>query len=166
MSHEPQIQARDAQHYAAIPMTVTMDGLAAAVDEGFPELFGWLAGQGIAPNGPPFIRFLVIDMARDLQIELAVPVAAPVTGSGRIQPGTLPAGKYAVLRHTGLYDGLTASNAALQDWAQQQGIEFDTWATAEGSAWRSRAEHYLTDPTKEPDPAKWETDVAYLTTQA
>ena len=44
MSHEPQIQARGAQHYAGIPMTVTMDGLPAAVDEGFPELFGWLAG--------------------------------------------------------------------------------------------------------------------------
>ena len=34
--------------------------------------------------------------------------------------------------------------------------------TAEGSAWRSRAEHYLTDPSQEPDPAKLETDVAIL----
>ena len=25
------------------------------------------------------------------------------------------------------------------------------------------AEHYLTDPSREPDPAKWEVDVAYLT---
>jgi effector-binding domain-containing protein len=166
MSQEPQIQARDAQHYAAIPMTVTMQSLSGAVDEGFPELFGWLGGQGIAPAGPPFIRYRVIDMAADLQIELGVPVATPVTGSGRIQPGTLPAGKYAVLRHTGPYDGLIASNAALQNWAHERGIEFDAWDTAEGSAWRSRAEHYLTDPSQEPNPAKWETDVAYLTTQA
>ena len=42
-------------------------------------------------------------------------------------------------------------------------IQFDTWDTSQGSAWRSRAEHYLTDPSQEPDPAKWETDVAYLT---
>ena len=166
MSQEPQIQARDERHYAAIPMTVTMQGLAGAVDEGFPELFGWLGSQGIAPAGPPFIRYRVIDMTGDLQIELGVPVAAPVTGSGRIQPGTLPAGKYAVLRHTGPYDGLIASNAALQDWADERGIEFDTWGTAEGSAWRYQAEHYLTDPSQEPDPGKWETDVAYLTTQA
>ena len=69
-------------------------------------------------------------------------------------------------RHTGPYDGLIASNAALQDWADERGIEFDTWGTAEGSAWRNRAEHYLTDPSQEPDPGKWETDVAYLTTQA
>jgi hypothetical protein len=146
MSHEPQIQERAAQHYAAIPMTVPMDGLSSAVDSAFPELFGWLASQGITPAGPPLIRYLVIDMAGELQIELAVPVAAPVIASGRIQPGTLPEG----------------SNAVLLRWAQEHGIEFDTWDTAQGSAWRSRAEHYLTDPSQEPDPAKWETDVAFL----
>ena len=162
MSQEPQIQERAAQHYAGIPMTVTMDGLSSAVDSAFSELFGWLASQGITPAGPPLIRYLVIDMAGDLRIEMAVPVAAPVTVSGRIQPGILPGGRYVVLRHTGPYDGLIASNAALQKWAQEQGIQFDTWDTAQGSAWRGRAEHYLTDPSQEPDPAKWETDVAYL----
>lgn len=162
MSREPQIQARAAQHYAAIPMTVTMDSLSGAVDEGFPELFGELAGQGIAPAGPPFIRYLVIDMAVALRIELGVPAAAPVTASGRIRPGTLPEGRYAVLRHTGPYDGLAASNAALLRWADEHAITFDTSDTAEGLAWRGRAEHYLTDPSQEPDPGRWETDVAYL----
>ena len=113
MSHEPQIQERPAQHYAGIPVTVTMDGLSSAIDSAFSELFGWLAGQGITPAGPPFIRYLVIDMPGELQVEMAVPVAAPITASGRIQSGTLPGGRYAVLRHTGPYDGLIASNAAL-----------------------------------------------------
>ena len=166
MSHEPQIQARAAQHYAAIPATVAMDGISAAVDDAFPELFGWLAGQGIAPAGPPLIRYKVIDMAGQLEIELGVPVAAPVAGSGRIQPGVLPEGRYAVLRHTGPYDGLVASNAALQQWGQEQGLEFDTRDTPAGSAWRGRAEHYLTDPSQEPDPAKFETDVAFLIREA
>ena len=44
MSNEPQIQARAAQHYATIPVTVTMDSISGAVDEAFPELFdGWPA---------------------------------------------------------------------------------------------------------------------------
>jgi effector-binding domain-containing protein len=163
MSNEPQIEARAEQPYAGIPATVAMDGIAAAVDDAFPELFGWLASQGIPPAGPPFIRYLVIDMAADLRIELGVPVAAPVAASGRIQPGTLPAGRYAVLRHTGPYDGLIASNAALLAWADEHGIEFDVTADGEVSTWRARAEHYITDPSKEPDPAKWETDVAFLT---
>lgn len=163
MTREPQIQARAAQHYAGIPATVTMDTISTAVDSGFAELFGWLAGNGIGPAGPPFIRYLVIDMAGDLQIELGVPVSAPVTGSGRVQPGVLPAGRYAVLRHTGSYDGLVASNGALQQWAAGHGVQFDTQDTARGSAWGGRVEHYLTDPSQQPDPAKWATDVAYLT---
>ena len=81
MSQEPKIEERAAQHYAGIQATVPMGGISGAVDDAFPELFGWLAGQGIAPSGPPFIRYLVIDMAGKMQIELGVPVAAPVTAS-------------------------------------------------------------------------------------
>src|SRR5262249_48917088 len=126
MSHEPQIQTRAVQHYAAIPATVALDGISAAVDDTLPALFNWLASQGIAPAEPPLIRYLVIDMAKELQIELGVPVAAPVTASGRVQPGVLPKSRYAVLRHTRPYDGLVASNAALLQWAQEKGIEFNT----------------------------------------
>ncbi len=166
MSREPQIQVRAAQAYAGIRMTVAMDTISDAVDEAFPELFGWLGENGIAPGGPPLIRYLVIDMAAELEIELAVPVDAPVTASGRVQPGVLPAGRYVVLRHTGPYDGLIASNAALQQWARDHGVAFDSRDTAKGSAWRGRVEHYLTNPAKEPDPAKWEVDVAYLVSEA
>jgi effector-binding domain-containing protein len=163
MSQEPRLQTRAAQPYAGIRATVTMDGISGAVDEAYPELFGWLGANGVAPSGPPFIRYLVIDMAADLEIELGVPVGVPVTGSGRVQPGVLPPGEYAVLRHAGSYDGLIAANAALQDWAREQGIAFDAWDTDKGEAWHGRFEHYLTDPSSEADPAKWETDVAYLT---
>src|SRR3984957_16467260 len=175
MDPEVQIQRREAQSYAAIPMQVTMESLAAAVDQAFPELFGWLARHAIAPAGPPFIRYLVIDMAAGLQIEMGVPVAMAIDDGGsdgdsgdggRITPGVLPAGRDVVLRHTGPYDGLIASNAALQRWAEEQGITFDSWDTPEGTAWRARAEHYLTNPAAEPDPSKWEVDVAYLITES
>jgi effector-binding domain-containing protein len=166
VSQEPRIEERTAQHYAGIQATVPMGGISAAVDEAFPELFGWLAGTRTAPAAPPFIRFLVIDMEALLQLELGVPVAVPVTGSGRIKAGVLPAGRYVVLRHIGPYDGpdgLIPANAALQQWAQEHGVEFDMRDTPEGSAWGSRFEQYITDPSAEPDPANWETDVAYLT---
>ena len=163
MSQEPRIEERAARHYAGIQATAPMEGVSAAVDQAFPELFGWLAGTGTAPAGPPFIRFLVIDMEALLQLELGVPVAGPMRESGRIRPGVLPAGRYAVLRHIGNYDGLIDANAALQRWAHDHGLDFDVTDTPEGSAWGSRLEEYITDPSKEPDPAKWETDVAYLT---
>jgi effector-binding domain-containing protein len=162
MSYPVQIERRAAQSYAAVAMRVPMDGLAGAVDQGFPELFGWLASQDIQIAAAPFIRYLVVDMASELQVELGAPISTEISGSERIRPGVLPAGQYVTLRHTGPYDGLVASNTALQEWAQQEGITFDTWETPEGTAWRARVEHYLTNPAAEPDPAKWEVDVAYL----
>ena len=119
--------------------------------------------MGIAPAGAPFIRFLVIDMEGELEIELAVPVAEGVSGNGRFRADVLPGGRYVTLLHVGPYDDLVASNAALQEWAEEQGIVWDSWDTDLGSAWRGRVEHYLTDRSTEPDPSKWEVEVAYLT---
>jgi effector-binding domain-containing protein len=164
MQAEPEVQQRPAQVYAGIPATVTMATFPEAADTGFPELFGWLAEHGITPAGPPFIRYHVIDMAAELEIELGVPVDAPVSGSGRVRPGVLPAGRYVTLRATGPYDGLVAANGALQDWAREQGIALE--CSEDGYRWQGRVEHYLTDPAAEPDPARWETDVAYLADDA
>jgi len=163
MDREPEIQERAAQDYAGIRVTVTMETLGQAIDQGLSELFGWLGSRGITPAGPPFIRYLVIDMAADLLIELGVPVATPVAADDRIRADVLPSGRYAVLRHVGSYDGLIDANAALQAWAVAHGVEFDSTETAAGSVWGGRVEHYLTDPSQEPDPAKWITDLAYLT---
>ena len=161
MQAEPEIQQRPAQVYAGIPATVTMATFPQAADTGFPELFGWLAEHGITPAGPPFIRYHVIDMAAELEIELAVPVDAPVAGSGRVRSGVLPGGRYVTLLHTGPFDGLVAANAALQEWAREQGIALES--SADGARWNGRVEHYLTDPAEEPDQAKWQVEVAYLT---
>ena len=163
MSHEPQIQERAELHYAAIASTVAMDGISSAVDDAFPELFGWLASHGITPARHSSATWSSTWPGNcNSNWRCRSPRRSPPAAGSR--PGALPGGRYAVLRHTGPYDGLLASNAALQEWADEHGIEFDTWDTPAGSAWRGRAEHYLTDPSQEPDPAKWEVDVAYLIT--
>ena len=55
-----------------------------------------------------------------------------------------------------------AANAALQNYAGAHGIAFAAGDTPAGQAWDGRFEHYLTDPSAEPDAARWQTDVAYL----
>jgi len=158
---EPQIAERAPQAYAGLPLTVTMSSFAGAIDAGFPELFGTLASQGIEPAGPPFIRYHVVDMAGDMEVELAVPVAGPFDGTDRIRAAVLPGGRYVTLLHTGAYDGLVGANGALQDWAAEQGITLDS--TPDERRWAGRVEHYLTDPSAEPDPSRFQTEVAYLT---
>jgi effector-binding domain-containing protein len=163
MHGTPEIQQRPAQPYAGIRMNVTMSGLPAAMDGAFPELFGWLASRGITPAGAPFVRYHVIDMDAELEIEPAVPADLPPgAADGRVAPGVMPGGQYVVLRHTGPYTGMIASVAALLDWAEANHVALDSWDTDRGSAWRGRAEYFLTDPSAEPDPAKWQTDIAFL----
>ena len=44
--------------------------------------------------------------------------------------------------------------------AKENDIAWDRWDDENGDAFRSRLEIYHTDPDQEPDPAKWETEVA------
>jgi DNA gyrase inhibitor GyrI len=154
----PRIEQRAEQPYAGIRARVTMDELGRIVPPLWPEVFGWLAQWGVAPAGPPFLRYLVVDMEGELEVEAGVPVATPVAGDGRVEPGVLPAGQYAALVHTGLPEDLAGANAELQRWGAENGVLWE----ADGDTWGGRIEWSLTDPAQEPDRGKWRTEVAYL----
>jgi effector-binding domain-containing protein len=155
----PNLEDRPEQPYAAIRTQATMQELPTVIPQLLGEVFAWLGRQGVAPAGAPFIRYLVIDMAAKLDIELGVPVATAVSGDGRVAAGVLPAGRYATLVYTGLQDDI-AANAALLNWGAEQGLVWDKWVAENGDGFGARLESYLTDPDDEPDPEKWETEVA------
>jgi len=135
-----------------------MDGIAEAIGSTLRELFGWLAGHGLQPAGAPFVRYHVVDMDGELELEPGVPTSPGVADDDRVRAGTLPAGRWATLLHVGPYDQLVGANAELQRWVSEQGLTFDR----EGARWRGRVEHYLNDPQQEPDPSGLRTEVAYL----
>jgi effector-binding domain-containing protein len=160
MITEPKLDDRKEQHYAGIRTQATLSEMGAGlIPQLLGEIFAWLGQQGITPAGAPFMRFHVINMESKLDIELGVPVASALSGNGHIQAGVLPAGRYASLVYTGIGNGF-AGNKALIDWAKAKGIIWDRWDDENGDAFRSRYETYLTNPDDEPDPAKWETEVA------
>jgi GyrI-like small molecule binding domain len=113
------------------------------------------------PAGPPFWKYNVIDMDRGLEVEVAVPVAAPVDGDDRVLAGVLPAGRYATLRYTGHPDGLVDATATLRDWASREGLTWDMTNTPAGERWAARVEIYETNPADEPDMTKWTTQLAF-----
>jgi effector-binding domain-containing protein/catechol 2,3-dioxygenase-like lactoylglutathione lyase family enzyme len=156
----PRIVEREAAPYVAIPATVTMREIGPTAQTLLPAVFAWLAGRGIAPAGPPFFRYVVIDMARALAIEFGVPTATEVAGDGRVLSGRLPGGRFVALVHRGPYDRLYDANAVLIGWAKERGIRFDSEATPAGDRFGCRLESYLTDPRREPDPERYETEVA------
>lgn len=166
---EPQIQERAAQPYVAIACEVT-DGVPAAVDPAFPELYGWLAEHGVVPAGPPFIRTLELDRAGEpLLLEVAAPVANPGAADDRVQAGALPAGRYVTFVHVGPYRSETvadlgAARAAVVAWMTDRGLTY-SHATERGSALACCVEHFRVGPVEEPDFTKWETELTYLITE-
>lgn len=160
MPATPEITERAAQPYVAIRAAVTMQQLPGLADR-IGEVLGWLAEHGIAPAGPPFLRFHVIDMERLLQVEAGVPVPAAAAGDGRVTAGVLPAGRYATAVHIGPYDGLIGAVSSLLQWADSRSLEWDMSTADDGEHWGCRLEIYLTDPSEQPDPAQWETQLAF-----
>jgi effector-binding domain-containing protein len=169
MSAEPQIVRRDAERYVRLTAAVPAGELSGTVDGGFPDLFDWLAERSLKSAGPPFIRYVKVAAEGEIELELGVPISAEAdldeatgderAGAARVGVGELPPGRYATLLHVGHYEGLAAANAELQDWARQRGIN---WATEPDGAWSGRLERYLTDPSREPDPSRWLTELAFL----
>ncbi len=155
----PKIDDRPDQHYMGIRTQVSMSELSTAIPQLFDEVFGWLDQHGIAPTGSPLVRYYVIDMAGKLDVEMGVLVAQATTGDDRVKACVIPAGRYASLVYTGIHHGI-AGNKALLEWGAKQGLSWDTWTTPNGDAFGARVEYSLSGPEDDPDPAKWDTEVA------
>ncbi|MBP8001636.1 MAG: GyrI-like domain-containing protein [Chloroflexi bacterium] len=153
----PQIDYRAEKPYVGIRTQTPMKGMFKVIDKLFKEMNVWLKKQGVKSAGPPFLRYHVIDMAGEMDIEVGMPVAAALPVNGRVTNGVLPAGRYASLVYVG--NGYTG-NKTLVEWAKANGIAWDRWDDAKGDAFRSRYETYLTDPAIEPRKTKWEVEVA------
>lgn len=156
----PTIVERPSEPYCAVRISVTMAELGAVAQASIARLFGLLDKRGIRPAGPLFFRYLTIDMAGELEIDIGCALAAPVALHDELVSGTIPAGRYAVATYLGPYEGLYDVNALLIGWAKERRIAFDVRETAKGDAFGGRFEFYLTDPAREPNPEKWKTELA------
>ena len=160
---EPKLVSRDEQPYVAIRRQVTRQELGTVLgDQVVGEVFAWLESKGVAPAGAPFFRYRFIDMEGQGQfdVEVGVPVKTAIAGDGGVSAGVLPAGRYTVLVHTGPYNDLAGAHGVMHAWGAENGI---VWQRSEdGKTWGALIESYETNPTEEPDPQKWQTEIAYL----
>jgi effector-binding domain-containing protein len=139
MATDPEIRELSPQPAVVEVTVIDAAGIPAAVDSGFPRLFGRLADLGVEPAGPPYIRYL--RTGAEMELELGIPVG-PDAG----QSTGLPGGRVAVLRHVGPFSGLRDACERLQEWAGER---------AAGPFWES----YLTNPREEPDSSRWITEI-------
>ena len=131
---------------------VDATAIAAALTEMLPAVYQHIMASGAGLAGPPYARYLAASPAF-LTIEAGMPLTSPQPAAPEagVEAGVLPGGKAAVVVHTGPYDDLPATHAALDRWLAANGEE------AAGPAWES----YVTDPGETPDPADWRTEVIW-----
>ncbi|MCA9837333.1 MAG: GyrI-like domain-containing protein [Trueperaceae bacterium] len=151
MITEPKIEYRDEKRYMGIRTIAPFKGMFADVDKLIKELRVWVKQQGLAHEGPFFLRYYVIDMDGPMDIELGFMVSQHLPETERIKAGVLPAGNYAHLFYKG--SGL-AGNKALLEWVKREGISLDRWQDAAGDAFRCRYEAYLTADKLQPRKSK------------
>lgn len=146
MLGQPQLVHRGDQPYMAIKALVAMETLGAVLPGLHPEVRGWLRARGAVPSGDPFFKSKLIDMERELEVEVGFPVAHAMTGGERVRVGVLPGGQYATLWFTGHPKGLMGATETLLQWGTQQGLEWDVAKTDDGERWAARLGIYELDP--------------------
>jgi effector-binding domain-containing protein len=161
---EPTVVEHASQPYLAIRAVIAMTGIGSLAETLSAELAAWMQAHRIAPAGPPFFKYNVFG-SEGLELEWGVPIGVPgkmahVGGDHRVHAGVLPAGRYAMLVHTGPYDGLRDATAALLKWVADHHHRLDVRKTKAGEKFGGRFEIHLTDPRQQPDPAQWRTAVA------
>jgi effector-binding domain-containing protein len=148
MLDTPQITQTSAQQTAIIRLTVPRTDIQKVMGPGIKELMATVAAQGVGPAGPWFTHHLRRP-TDTFDLEISVPVTAPVTPAGRVTGGQRPAMKVARAVYRGPYEGLAGA------WG-----EFDAWVKANGhkpaaDLW----EVYVAGPESGSDPAEWRTEL-------
>jgi len=138
------------QPVLVIRKRVKRSEVAANLAQLFGHIFEHTQRNGIALAGQPFTRILEWGPGL-LLIDAGLQVKGPAEGEGDIKADTLPGGPAATTVHTGAYEGLADTHAAVQVWIADNGL------TAGAAPW----EIYVTDPAEYPDPKDWKTDVVW-----
>jgi effector-binding domain-containing protein len=155
-----EVVQREAIPYAAIAIAVPMERLASAGPLNR-VVFEWLAQQHVAPAGPPFWKYNVIDMAGQLELEVGVATATLATADDQVSVGELPAGRYLETTYHGHPDGLRQATSDLLTHADAQGLTFEKADSPRGERWAARLEYYLSDPADQPDMTQWDTTLSF-----
>lgn len=144
-----QIRQLLARHTATVREVVNRDDTTEALGRMYQAVGAAIARQGIVPNGAPFARYH--DFGDKVDLEAGLPVPGPIIPDGVVKPSQLPAGPAAIAVHAGPYEGLADTYTAIGTWIEK------TDRQPNGGPW----EIYLTDPSTEPDPSKWLTEIIW-----
>jgi AraC family transcriptional regulator len=129
---------------------VSRTQIPATLAECYGEIVGAAHKQSLEFLGRPFARYVTVGYGL-VTIEPGLPVVGAARSDGAVQVTTLPGGTLLVGLHSGKYEQLDETYAAMERWFEQNKVK------PAGAPW----ETYLNDPVDHPDVANWQTEVCW-----
>lgn len=147
---EPKMIRTSEQPTAVVRERVPMSNLTEFFGRAFGTAMAAVQAQDANPTGPPFAMYH--GMPTDsVDVEAGFPVSGNFSAAGDVMNSLLPASVALEAIHKGPYDTLERTYALIIERMSAEGM------TPSDTMW----EFYLSDPEKEPDPAKWQTRVVW-----
>lgn len=139
------------RHFIALEETVPFDQIAASYARNFSKIAAALSANKIEVAGQPCGMFYKWDEENQkIDMAHAIPVASATELNG-FTSITLPAGKVLLIDYYGEYDKSISAHEAIDKYLADRGAKNVPPVI----------EQYITDPSEEPDPAKWLTKIYY-----
>lgn len=148
MSEPPKIVDVPSLDTACIHLTIPRSAIQKEMGPAIEELYASLEEQSIAPKGPLLAHHLRVDPAT-FDFEVGVPVTVPVSETGRVRQGHIPASRVVRSTYSGPYEGLQDAWRDLNEWIRSQGL------TMGPNLW----EVYLKGAESSDDPKEWRTEL-------
>jgi len=144
------IERRDipAQPFLFVRAKVARSEIAKAIADGLGKVFPYVMKAGVPMAGRPTARYLASGPGL-LEMQIGVPIAVAAPGHDVVEAGELPGGPTAVAVHSGAYEQLGDTYAAIERWMDANGYGRG------GAPWES----YVTDPGEVADVKDWRTEI-------
>ncbi len=159
MNNDIEIVERETEQVLEIHARVPMWKMPFVMSKAYKRIAEYFETAGVEPSGVPYAHYLNVDWAdvneeskfaafikmftRKWEFLSGFPVGSTMEGSGDIQPGTLPGGRYIQTLHRGPYHKVGGTYKQLMAWVAQEGL----------TVRNASVEIYLNDPrtTKQAD---------------
>ena len=120
-------------------------------EEIFGQIMGYMIKMKVSQAGAPFCVYNTWNPEGITSFEAGIPVDKKIQGKGRILSVDFKGGKTLMASQFGPYESSGDAHNAIDKYMKEKNI------SCTGAPW----EVYITDPMKEPDTAKWETQIYY-----
>lgn len=133
---------------AVVRSILPLSEISGFLSQAFGAVAEAISTQQISPTGPPFAKYHPLEDGK-FSVEAGFATSRTVRTTGQVMASILPGGPAAVMTYIGPYDEMEGAYRELDDWISNQG------GSSTGDSW----EVYFSDPSQEPDPQKWRTEI-------